>query len=463
MPTPTTPSSCWLLPTSEYSWSNSTLEVSWCYSGDGDCPEYFHLESEIEEQSCLGKREVSPPESFIGFEENGVPQRHFIDLEDLCSEFEFEPATAPQKRLSGELLKSQENLETAETKPNYSVRVNKFPKSKKKSKEVAKRLFKGTTLVPQSSSRAGPAKKASKKKDEGLDGQDVKKKGVSSSWVDPYKELMHEEVTSTNCENTNQKRKMSFSFDEDDLKSEDLTLNISEIPKENEPCPFEEPAFCLKSEKAPEEEENKAFKKPNVADGGESPLIENEEDERAEDASCSEESLYQPSKLSIQKPVKPTSRKVRKWNSQKKCRRITTATSKTGKSRGNYNMLTLDQRVQLLNFASKNGIDATHHKYRICKSRIRRYLSNGADRKKGGGRKTLDPDMEINLLNWIEKSTIDSMSFPSRCLIKEKARSLTRVDNFLASKGWCDKFFKRNAERLEEIRAGMSIEPSIQE
>lgn len=394
-------------------------------------------------------------------EEHCLPQRNYFDLEERLTEFEFEPASAPQKKLSGELLNSKENLETTATKPNFSVRVNKFPKTMKKSKAVARRLFEGTSLAPHSTSRVGPSKGTSRKKEKELNNPDTRKKVISSSWVDPYRELMQEEATNTKGETTQQKRKMSFSLEEVELKSEDLTLNISEIPKENEPCSFEEPTLCLKSEKAPEEEDDRAIKKSNFADRGKVSRTEKDEDERAEENSFSEGSLYQPS---IQKPIRPTSR-VRKWNSQKKCRRITTAASKSkaGKSRGNYNMLTLDQRVQLLNFASKNGIDATHHKYRICKSRIRRYLSNGADRKKGGGRKTLDPDMEVNLLNWIENSTRDSQSFPSRCLIKEKAKSLTKVDNFLASKGWCDKFFKRNAERLNEIRSGMSIEPSIQE
>lgn len=124
--------------------------------------------------------------------------------------------------------------------------------------------------------------------------------------------------------------------------------------------------------------------------------------------------------------------------------------------RGNYNMLDLDERVKILQYASKNGIDAAHSKFNICKSRIRRYINHGADRKKGGGRKTLDPYMETNLLKWIEKSAKNTLCFPSRCIIKEKAKEISIVGDFLASKGWCDKFFKRNYERLEKIKSHIS-------
>lgn len=146
------------------------------------------------------------------------------------------------------------------------------------------------------------------------------------------------------------------------------------------------------------------------------------------------------------------SKMLENWGKISAKRKSSSQSSAKGKPRGNYNMLNLDQRLQILTYARRFGIDAAHKKYKICKSRIRRYIHNGADRKKGGGRKTLDPSMETNLLNWIETSTRETSAFPSRCIIKDKAKDLSRVDNFLASKGWCDKFFKRNFERLETIR-----------
>lgn len=122
------------------------------------------------------------------------------------------------------------------------------------------------------------------------------------------------------------------------------------------------------------------------------------------------------------------------------------------KSRGNYNMLNLDDRIKIINFAKKHNVDAAHKRFNICKSRIKRYMKNGPQRKKGGGRKTLDPSMEVRLLSWIQESTKLTHTFPNRGLIKSRAKELSKVQSFLASKGWCDKFFKRNAERLSEIK-----------
>lgn len=123
-----------------------------------------------------------------------------------------------------------------------------------------------------------------------------------------------------------------------------------------------------------------------------------------------------------------------------------------GRSRGTYNMLSLYKRVEITNYAAKYGIDAAHKRFKLCKSRIKRYQRNGPDRKKGGGRKTLDPDMEVYLLDWIQQSTRESRAFPSRIIIKEKAKEISKVSDFLASKGWCDKFFKRNCANLDQIK-----------
>ena len=135
--------------------------------------------------------------------------------------------------------------------------------------------------------------------------------------------------------------------------------------------------------------------------------------------------------------------------------------SKTGrgKIRGHYNMLNLEKRNEIVYFAKRFGIEKAYAKYRICKSRIRRYLNNGAMRKKGGGRKTLDPEMEESLLTWIAEATRSSQMFPTRGLIKSRAKSFSKVRTVLASKGWCDKFFKRNQDRLDGIRKSLEPKP----
>jgi hypothetical protein len=70
-------------------------------------------------------------------------------------------------------------------------------------------------------------------------------------------------------------------------------------------------------------------------------------------------------------------------------------------------------------------------------------------RRKGGGRKTLDPQMEARLLLWLAEKTKQSGEIPTRRLIRDTA--LTMADpncEFKASKGWCDKFLARNKSAL---------------
>ena len=73
---------------------------------------------------------------------------------------------------------------------------------------------------------------------------------------------------------------------------------------------------------------------------------------------------------------------------------------------------------------------------------LKRWVEVGAHRKKGGGRKTLDPDMEYELYQWCLSQLTDKPL--TRGLIKQRARNLSRFQgSFKASKGWLDKFIKR--------------------
>ena len=64
---------------------------------------------------------------------------------------------------------------------------------------------------------------------------------------------------------------------------------------------------------------------------------------------------------------------------------------------------------------------------------------------KGGGRKTLDPEMEDELYDWcLEESERKEGKPLSRSTLKQAARRLSRFPGtFKASKGWLDKFIKR--------------------
>lgn len=80
----------------------------------------------------------------------------------------------------------------------------------------------------------------------------------------------------------------------------------------------------------------------------------------------------------------------------------------------------------------------------IPEKNIKRWIKNGPERKKGAGRKTMDPIMEQNLLNWVAKKFRKTGIFPDNKEIKVQAKIFSTLDKFKASKGWCDKFLRRN-------------------
>jgi hypothetical protein len=85
----------------------------------------------------------------------------------------------------------------------------------------------------------------------------------------------------------------------------------------------------------------------------------------------------------------------------------------------------------------------------IPEKNIKRWLKNGPARKKGAGRKTMDPNMEKALLDWICGEFNRLGTFPDCRELKHKAKDLSSVMDFKASKGWCDKFLRRNGSRFE--------------
>jgi len=133
---------------------------------------------------------------------------------------------------------------------------------------------------------------------------------------------------------------------------------------------------------------------------------------------------------------------------------VSNSASNSTSKRGPYRMFTFEQRSEVIEMANTLGISAASKSFAISKKRIMRWLRNGPERKKGAGRKTLDPAMENNLVEWIKDSIKNKGHFPTRQQIKAKAKNLCTVESFRASKGWCDKFFKRNTEILSRLRKG---------
>ena len=73
---------------------------------------------------------------------------------------------------------------------------------------------------------------------------------------------------------------------------------------------------------------------------------------------------------------------------------------------------------------------------------IKRWIKLGVIRKKGGGRKTKFPNLEKDLVYWFYDS-IDKNFYPIASDIRNKALEICNDKDFLASKGWLDKFIKK--------------------
>jgi hypothetical protein len=76
---------------------------------------------------------------------------------------------------------------------------------------------------------------------------------------------------------------------------------------------------------------------------------------------------------------------------------------------------------------------------------LKRWTIVGTDRKRGGGRKQLDVEMEGKLYHWILEQMRVNQSKVTRTQIRTKALELTNHKGiFKASKGWTDKFIRKH-------------------
>lgn len=122
------------------------------------------------------------------------------------------------------------------------------------------------------------------------------------------------------------------------------------------------------------------------------------------------------------------------------------------RKRGSYKIVCLETKLEAVRLARITSIKEASESLKIPEKNIKRWLRNGPERKKGAGRKTTDPNMEKHLLQWIAKEYRNTGQFPDSKEIKRMAKDLTRYDEFKASKGWCDKFLRRNALFFEYLK-----------
>lgn len=122
--------------------------------------------------------------------------------------------------------------------------------------------------------------------------------------------------------------------------------------------------------------------------------------------------------------------------------------------RGKYKMYTDEERETIFRYAEEYGPKQAVKMFGIDRRRIKRWMEKGSCRNIGGqGRSPLNVEMEQKLVKEIEVYCYREGKYPKRKLIKEWALLFyTGEGEFKASKGWFDKFFRRNKGVLQELK-----------
>ena len=133
-------------------------------------------------------------------------------------------------------------------------------------------------------------------------------------------------------------------------------------------------------------------------------------------------------------------------------------TSHKGEKRSAYSM---EFKKQVICFAEKNSNRGAAVKFHIDVKRVREWrqkkdkivaMKSKRKRLDGAGKKLMDEQLEEDLLKWILERR-SNMLRVSRKLIMFKAKLMfdemcgedsTKKDSFVASRGWLQKFMKKN-------------------
>ena len=114
------------------------------------------------------------------------------------------------------------------------------------------------------------------------------------------------------------------------------------------------------------------------------------------------------------------------------------------KYRKHYFMFSSEAKQFCLDLINKKKypLDITMKMCKVPRKSLRRWSHVGCNRKKGCGRKTRNPEMENKLVEWY-KEVINQNINVSAKMIRDKAVEISEDKDFLASKGWLEKFKKK--------------------
>ena len=115
------------------------------------------------------------------------------------------------------------------------------------------------------------------------------------------------------------------------------------------------------------------------------------------------------------------------------------------KYRKHYFMFTSEAKEFCLNLIKIKNLpfDVVMKMCKVPRKSLRRWLFVGSQRKKGCGRKTKNPEMEEKLVEWYNEIVKKNGVYITAKMIRDKAVKISKDKDFLASKGWLEKFKKK--------------------
>ena len=119
------------------------------------------------------------------------------------------------------------------------------------------------------------------------------------------------------------------------------------------------------------------------------------------------------------------------------------------KYRKHYFMFTSEAKqfcLDLINI-KKLSFDIVMKMCKVPRKSLRRWSHVGCNRKKGCGRKTRNPEMENKLVEWYREEISGGANVSAK-MIRDKAVEISGDKDFLASKGWLEKFKKKFGIRI---------------
>ena len=119
------------------------------------------------------------------------------------------------------------------------------------------------------------------------------------------------------------------------------------------------------------------------------------------------------------------------------------------KYRKHYFMFSSEAKQFCLDLITKKKypLDITMKMCKVPRKSLRRWANVGCLRKKGCGRKTKNPKMEEKLLMWYNDKIKNNVNITAK-MIRDKAVEISNDKDFLASKGWLEKFKKKNGIQI---------------